>query len=130
MSLFNLLSTRSSQWQALRKKHLEKEKLCCACASAKNLQVHHIDPVHRSPERELDPTNLVTLCQSCHLTFGHLMDYRSWNPDVIDDIKVYNNKIKNRPYNIKIIAQTYEKHTIYNIICNYIKFIFSWYNRP
>lgn len=127
--IFNILSNRSYQWQTLRNQHILKEKICQACGSNKKLQVHHIDPVHNNPDRELDPTNLVTLCSSCHFVFGHLMDYKSWNINVIDDIKVYNNKIQNRPYNIKTTVQRYEENTIYHIICSYIKFFFGGYYR-
>lgn len=122
-------SNRSSKWKKIRGEHLEKEKTCQCCNSIKNLQVHHIDPVHNNPEKELDFNNLVTLCASCHFVFGHLMDYKSWNPAVIDDIKVYNNKIINRPYNIKMAVQNYEKFTLYGIIMYYINLWISWYNR-
>jgi hypothetical protein len=31
------------------------------------------------------------------LFLGHLMDFKSWNPDVVEDAKVWREKIKNRP---------------------------------
>lgn len=129
INLINILSIRSSKWNSLRKQHLIKQPSCQACGSSKKLQVHHIDPVQNNPEKELDPTNLVTLCSSCHFVFGHLMDYKSWNINVIDDIKVYNIKIQNRPYNIKTAVQKYENNTIYRIIGYYIKYFFCWHNR-
>lgn len=97
-----LLGNRSSLWGETRKKHLEKQPFCQACGSTKNLQVHHIEPFHVNQLRELDPSNLITLCgKNCHLVFGHLMDYTSWNTEVIKDAEEYLNKIKNRPYKIK-----------------------------
>lgn len=64
--------------------------------------MHHIEPFHVNPSRELDPDNFITLCgKNCHLVFGHLMDYTSWNTDVVQDAKVYLNKVQNRPYKIK-----------------------------
>jgi len=37
-------------------------------------------PFHIEPERELDPANLMTLCQDCHLYIGHLKDWTRHNP--------------------------------------------------
>jgi hypothetical protein len=63
------------------------------------VEVHHIEPVHLCPEKELDIDNLITLCNDpCHLLFGHLMDYKSWNKDVEKDCNHFYNKIQDRPY--------------------------------
>jgi 5-methylcytosine-specific restriction protein A len=91
-------ANRSPQWSTVRKQHLDKNNSCAACGKITKLEVHHIEPVHVNPDRELDPDNLITLCDSsCHLTFGHLMNYKSWNKEVISDCLVYLNKVKNRP---------------------------------
>lgn len=101
--MFNFLkkirfATRSPKWSNTRKKHLENNPKCAACGSSKKLEVHHIKPVHLFPELELDPTNLITLCADpCHIIFGHLMNFKSWNKEVIEDTSVYCNKVKNRP---------------------------------
>lgn len=90
---------RSPQWTSIRKQHLINNNYCAACGRSKKLEVHHIEPVHLNPEKELDITNLITLCDDpCHFIFGHLMDYKSWNKNVIDDCKVYLEKVKNKPY--------------------------------
>lgn len=90
---------RSPKWSSVRKQHIETYSSCAACGRNKKLEVHHIEPVHINPERELDPTNLITLCDDpCHLVFGHLMNYKSWNKYVINDCFVYLNRIKNKPY--------------------------------
>lgn len=90
---------RSHLWSSVRKKHLEQYPRCAACGRSDKVEVHHIEPVHLQPSKELDHTNLITLCDSpCHLVFGHLMDYKSWNINVIDDCKNYLNKKNNRPY--------------------------------
>jgi hypothetical protein len=35
------------------------------------------------PELNADPTNLIVLCQPCHLRFGHLGDFTLyWDPDL------------------------------------------------
>ena len=93
---------RSWKWKDVRKKHLEIQSYCQACGREDNLEVHHIIPVHINPSKELDETNLITLCsKGCHLMFGHLMDYKSWNPSVVADCQAYLSKIKKRPYHEK-----------------------------
>ena len=113
LSLFSILSNRSNQWSKVRAEHLKKQPICQACGSKKDLDVHHIEPVSVNPNRELDPSNLITLCSKyCHLAIGHLMDTKSWNENVIEDAKVYYNKVCNRPY--KIVAQNQTKNKLFN----------------
>lgn len=124
----NILTTRSSKWSLLRRQHLIKQPNCQACGSSKNLHVHHIEPVHVNPDRELDPENLITLCSKyCHLSIGHLMDYKSWNNNVKEDAMVYYNKVLNRPFKIEV--QKYEKLAIYGHIMYIIRNLFWWNNR-
>jgi hypothetical protein len=92
-------ASRSPSWSKIRKEYLKKYPCCAACGRSKKVEVHHIKPVHTHPEKELDLDNLITLCDSpCHIVFGHFMDYKSWNPKVIEDCMVYYNKYNNRPY--------------------------------
>jgi hypothetical protein len=92
-------AARSSKWSQVRKNHLKSNDKCAACGTDKDLEVHHIVPVHINADLELDPDNLITLCsRSCHLLIGHLMDFKSWNPHVIHDAKNICIKIKTRPY--------------------------------
>lgn len=91
-------ANRSPKWSNIRKEHLKSYPNCAACGKNTKLEVHHIEPVHISPEKELDPQNLITLCDTpCHLIFGHLMNYKSWNKNVVSDCSVYLNKVKERP---------------------------------
>lgn len=91
-------AVRSPRWADVRKNFLKENPTCIACGRSKKLEVHHKKPVHLSPELELDPSNLVTLCADpCHFLFGHLMNFKSYNKDVIEDSAVYLNKVKNRP---------------------------------
>jgi 5-methylcytosine-specific restriction enzyme A len=93
---------RSSKWPTIRKKHLENQPKCAACGGNKTLEVHHIKPFNENPELELDLNNLITLCESrdngvvCHLLFGHLGNYRTINPNVLEDVKIWLDKITNR----------------------------------
>lgn len=92
---------RSPRWSSVREHHLYTHPLCAICGSTKNVVVHHKKPFHLYPQLELDPSNLVTLCESdgmnCHITFGHLGNFRSYNLFIDDDIKLWSYKILNRP---------------------------------
>lgn len=94
---------RSDHWPAVRKQHLIAHPTCEACGGAENLEVHHILPFHLHPDLELDPNNLITLCESkksgvnCHLWFGHLGNFKSFNVDVLKNAAEWLLKFKNRP---------------------------------
>lgn len=91
-------AVRSPKWSSVRKKHLENNPTCAASGSNKKIEVHHKVPVHLNPELELDPSNLISLCDNtCHLIFGHLYHYKSYNKNVVEDCAVYLNKVKTRP---------------------------------
>ena len=127
LSFFYLQSKRSSKWGKVRAEHIKKFPTCAACGSTIDLEVHHIEPVSVNPSRELDPTNLITLCSKyCHFYVGHLMDYTSWNINVIEDSKVYLNKVINRPY--KIRSTNYENSSnLYGNALSWIKRIWRNY---
>jgi 5-methylcytosine-specific restriction endonuclease McrA len=88
---------RSGSWPAFRRKHLAKR--CGICGGKKRLNLHHKLPYHLHPGKELDPQNVVTLCEenSCHLAIGHLYNYRSYIPDVDRDIRRLRLAVVNRP---------------------------------
>jgi 5-methylcytosine-specific restriction protein A len=92
---------RSGQWETVRHAHLKREPRCAACEGTKNLNVHHVKPVHLFPELELHDANLVTLCEgtmNCHLAHGHLGDFHAWNPAAIADAAVWQKKAVRRKY--------------------------------
>jgi 5-methylcytosine-specific restriction enzyme A len=84
---------RSSQWPAHRAAHLKLFPACAACGRTVGLEVHHIRPFHLHPELELDPNNLLTLCEgggrNCHLVFGHFYNWKAYNPLVVSDARKY-----------------------------------------
>jgi len=90
---------RSSKWPTVRKNFLIQNSKCAVCNGKDKLEVHHISPFHISPELELDPSNLITLCESrkkgltCHLLIGHLGNYKNINKDVIEDSSIWNKKL-------------------------------------
>ena len=90
---------RSSQWRKVRAEYLGEHPYCECCGGEKKLEVHHEKPVWLFPELELDKQNLKTLCEKkgCHLAMGHLYNYKSYNPNIEEDIKVWKSKIANRP---------------------------------
>jgi 5-methylcytosine-specific restriction protein A len=98
-----ITAARSGHWSTVRKNHLALHPTCAVCGGTEKLEVHHRRPFHLHPELELEPTNLVTLCESgkggvnCHLHFGHLGSFRSFNVDVLIDAATWLGKIKNRP---------------------------------
>jgi 5-methylcytosine-specific restriction endonuclease McrA len=89
---------RSTLWPKVREEHLKQNGTCAVCSSTELLEVHHIKPFHNNPELELEPSNLITLCESkkhgvnCHLFFGHCGNYKLNNPDVISDASGWNEK--------------------------------------
>lgn len=100
-------SKRSGKWAAVRREYLQTNNRCAACGYHKKLQVHHKKPFHLYPELELDSTNLITLCDTrgslnCHVTFGHLGYYRSYNQDVDSDAAIWRSKFSNRPHPKKL----------------------------
>lgn len=80
--------------------HLLTQPLCAVCEGNKDLNVHHIHPFHLHPELELDQNNLITLCEStkhginCHLLIGHLGNFRNINPHVLEDVTIWNSRLK------------------------------------
>ena len=83
---------RSPKWERARRIHLATEGWCRYCGSVNDLQVHHMVPFHDDPSRELDPSNLITLCETSgvehHLIIGHFRNWKNFNPNVAEECKV------------------------------------------
>lgn len=96
-------TARSSKWEHVRKVHLLTQPVCQFCGGKVKLEVHHIQPFHLNPELELDPKNLITLCESkdngvnCHLLAGHLGNFKSFNKSARMDALDWRSKIAMRP---------------------------------
>jgi len=88
---------RSPEWHRVAREHRLREPACVACGyKGKHLQVHHIKPFHLHPHLELDPQNLITLCEARgrehHLLLGHLDAWNSYNEHVRADAKHFHRK--------------------------------------
>ncbi len=88
---------RSPHWARVAKEHLLREPHCVACGyKGGKLQVHHIKPFHLHPQLELDPHNLITLCEARgrehHLLLGHLGEWGSYNEHIREDVKHFYRK--------------------------------------
>jgi hypothetical protein len=94
---------RSDHWPKVRAEHLKDHPVCEVCGGAASIEVHHIRPFHLHPELELDQNNLITLCESkndgvnCHLWFGHIGNFKSFNVNVLADSAEWALKLKTRP---------------------------------
>lgn len=62
----------SARWLAFRRSYLAATPLCQRCEQAGTLRaavhLHHDRPRSQYPELELDPSNVIGLCHSCHST--------------------------------------------------------------
>ena len=78
---------RSPHWPAIRKNHLRTSPACRWCGGRTSIEVHHVVPFHVDKFRELDESNLITLCNArgrfCHFRHGHFGDWKKWNPDIV-----------------------------------------------
>jgi len=94
------MPARSPQWAGVRKQFLKWNPTCAACGSKENLEVHHVKPFHLYRDLELSPDNLITLCENggnCHLTFGHLKNWKSYNLAVRQHAILYLDLVRKRP---------------------------------
>lgn len=86
---------RSPLWAKLREKFIADNSSCMACGQRDDLSVHHIRPFHLFPELELEPTNLVTLCEkgpgsiNCHLVIGHGGNWSRYNLSVVQFARTF-----------------------------------------
>ena len=134
--LFDKMYGRSPKWRKVRAEHIKNNPECAACGRKDGLEVHHIIPYHISPDLELEPANLITLCgKYCHFVFGHLMDWKSWNENVAIDCLVYRTAKINRPYKEPAFGSQQKGccYAIFNFIIscyNFIFKLFGWNNRP
>ncbi len=101
---------RSDKWPTVEKHFRATNPTCAACGGSDRLNVHHCIPFHLDPAKELDPTNLITLCmgeKECHLHIGHLGAFSRWNPNVKEDALAILKSPNKRDEIIKRATRTY-----------------------
>lgn len=88
---------RSPHWPRVRELHLMDHPTCAACGRRKRLEVHHVRPFHLFPTLELEPSNLLTLCEdevvNCHLLWGHFQRWDWYNCNVREDVTAWRAKV-------------------------------------
>jgi len=125
-SFIDKIYGRSPKWRSVRNEHIKNNPTCAACGRKDGLEVHHIVPYHVDPSKELDPTNLITLCgKYCHFVFGHLMDWKSWNENVVRDSTLYLLAKTNKPYREVFGTPPKEwSNALFNFIFSYLTWPF------
>lgn len=96
---------RSDKWPEVEHTFKAANPTCAACSS-RSIQVHHVMPFHfcillGRPDLELDPRNLISLCETQqgmaslnhHILLGHLDSFQSYNPNVRADVVTYKDAI-------------------------------------
>lgn len=73
---------RSPKWRTVRDRYAAEHPKCefKNCRECNELFVHHKEPFHLNPARELDPSNLVTVCAKHHLYVCHDGNFRDEVP--------------------------------------------------
>ena len=89
-------AARSPEWPKVRNAYIKTHPTCELCGERKSLNVHHIKDFSTYPELELEPLNFIALCEPHHLLAGHLMNFRSINPNVREDAAHFLAEIRNR----------------------------------
>lgn len=89
--------TRGKDWPKFRDGIVKMIGSCECCGSKKSLEVHHCIPWHLDKSKECDQDNVIVLCDTCHLTVGHLHSYDSFNVTVKQDAKYMLDKVRTRP---------------------------------
>ena len=55
-------------WSRFRLRILARDKRRCQrCGTARKLEVHHIVPRHRAPDKIYSEGNCTTICRDCHI---------------------------------------------------------------
>ena len=75
------------KWLNVQREKRRLNPRCQVCGSDVKLQIHHIIPTSVDYSKVYDLANLVTLCgghRNCHLVHGHLGNYNSHNPNILD----------------------------------------------
>ena len=90
---------RSSRWRKVRDEFL-RGRCCEICGGKRFLVAHHEIPFHLAPDLELEPSNLIALCEAkryginCHLLVGHVGNWQRCNVNARADVAYWRVKIR------------------------------------
>lgn len=85
-AIYRAITGRSPKWPAVRRACLKAHPKC-ECCGHDATAVHHVQPFHVYPDRELDPLNLAAVCDKCHFTIGHPCNWQRWNANFWETVK-------------------------------------------
>lgn len=96
----SLGAARSPKWEEFKKEYAKTHlPVCAVCGGTSQLNLHHLKPFHVFPELELDPANVIWLCNAKrhHIEIGHLGNFQSINPHGLSDVNLWRDKERNKP---------------------------------
>lgn len=88
---------RSACWRKVRAAYIAEHPECEYCGDEAT-QVHHLLPFHLRPELECEPSNLLSVCEHCHLRFAHAGDFKAYNPHAKEDAALMRKRRAERLY--------------------------------
>ena len=86
---YEICTGRSWKWPRVRDAWLKDHPTCVVTGQFADT-VHHIEPVHVNPSRELDPTNFASMTDAAHFAVGHLGNWKLWNAEFRTCVKWLN----------------------------------------
>ena len=95
-------ASRSPKWGEYKKNFAKTNPKLCAICGNKKVQLHHIQSFATRPDLEMVESNTVWMCEGLgtanhHLETAHLGSFLSLNENLPEDIKIWHNKVQNRP---------------------------------
>lgn len=95
--LFNILKIQDPKLlykiNKYKKEYIKLYPECAICGETKNLECHHVIPVHIDQYLSTNSNNFITLCDNgnkgCHNHFGHFQDFRNKYNKNIKELAIF-----------------------------------------
>lgn len=91
-------AARSPQWRYVEEAFVREHPLCDygnhKPTLLNPLNVHHVDMFSKNPERELDPTNLQSVCRFHHFYHSHFGNWKDSNPHTREDASLFTEELQ------------------------------------
>lgn len=92
-------AARSPEWSAIQKAFVKEHPLCDYGKHKPTLlnplNVHHVELFSNNPARELDVTNLQSVCRFHHLYHCHFGNWKECNPHTREDAALFTDDVVN-----------------------------------